>query len=243
MAQASNLRICDVIKDLEKDRYLLPAIQREFVWKPEKICGLFDSLMRGYPIGTFLFWTISADHVADYRFYRFMRSYHERDNYRCEQLDNPPKEGFHAVLDGQQRMTALYIGLRGSYATKKPTDAGKMTIHFRKRDCTSIFFTNQKLLFQQKKQMKRASMLSNSKRKKMRSGAKPKANGGSSAGELLLRAGTSTTTSTTNSTTNSIQSTLVPATPTKSKRLERKPGEQRRRRCAVWTMWSTAPRS
>ena len=120
MAQASNLRICDVIKDLEKDRYLLPAIQREFVWKPEKICGLFDSLMRGYPIGTFLFWTISADHVADYRFYRFMRSYHERDNYRCEQLDNPPKEGFHAVLDGQQRMTALYIGLRGSYATKKP---------------------------------------------------------------------------------------------------------------------------
>ena len=53
MAQASNLKISQVMQDIERNRYLLPAIQREFVWKPNKICGLFDSLMRGYPIGTF----------------------------------------------------------------------------------------------------------------------------------------------------------------------------------------------
>lgn len=120
LAQASNLRISDVMKDLEKNLYLLPAIQREFVWKPEKICALFDSLMLGYPIGTFLFWTIRPEHVEDYNFYAFMHSYHERDNYRCQQLKNPPEHGFQAVLDGQQRMTALYIGLRGTYAAKKP---------------------------------------------------------------------------------------------------------------------------
>lgn len=122
MAQASNLKISSVIKDLEKNRYLLPAIQREFVWGRGRICDLFDSLMRGYPIGTFLFWKIRPENINDYRFYAFMRYYHERDNYRCQSPDiaGIPKEGFNAVLDGQQRMTALYIGLRGYYAAKKP---------------------------------------------------------------------------------------------------------------------------
>lgn len=120
MAQAFNLQIGKVIRDLEKNQYLLPAIQREFVWKREKICGLFDSLMRGYPIGTFLFWKIRPEQRNKYRFYAFMRSYHERDNYRCRLPDVIPEGGFDAVLDGQQRMTALYIGLRGTYAAKKP---------------------------------------------------------------------------------------------------------------------------
>jgi uncharacterized protein DUF262 len=31
-------------------QYYLPAIQREFVWQPEQIIQLFDSLLRGYPI-------------------------------------------------------------------------------------------------------------------------------------------------------------------------------------------------
>lgn len=120
MTQAFSLRIGKVIRDLENNRYLLPAIQREFVWPREKICGLFDSLMRGYPIGTFLFWKIRPEQREKYRFYAFMRSYHERDNNRCHLPDVIPLEGFDAVLDGQQRMTALYIGLRGTYAAKKP---------------------------------------------------------------------------------------------------------------------------
>ena len=118
MADAHNLKIGEVIRDISENKYLLPAIQREFVWKPEQICELFDSLMRKYPIGTFLFWTISPEYVNMYRFYAFMRSYHERDNYRCQQPDYIPPHGFQAVLDGQQRMTALFIGLRGSYAKK-----------------------------------------------------------------------------------------------------------------------------
>jgi hypothetical protein len=98
--------------------YILPAIQREFVWKPEQICKLFDSLLQGYPFGTFLFWKILPINRNLYQFYDFVRHYHQRDNPHCEQLSELPEQEFVAVLDGQQRITALNIGLRGSYCWK-----------------------------------------------------------------------------------------------------------------------------
>ena len=100
--------------------YILPAIQREFVWGADRICNLFDSLMQGYPFGTFLFWKIQPEKRAEYQFYDFVRHYHERDQYHCELLKELPEKELVAVLDGQQRITALNIGLRGSYAWKMP---------------------------------------------------------------------------------------------------------------------------
>jgi catechol 2,3-dioxygenase-like lactoylglutathione lyase family enzyme len=44
-----------------EQKYFLPAIQREFVWKPEQIIELFDSIMRGYPISSFLFWQLKPE--------------------------------------------------------------------------------------------------------------------------------------------------------------------------------------
>ena len=41
---------------IASNKYVLPAIQREFVWSPKQICMLFDSVMQGYPFGEFLFW-------------------------------------------------------------------------------------------------------------------------------------------------------------------------------------------
>ena len=49
------------IDNIHNNRYLLPAIQREFVWRPHQIERLFDSLMRGYPIGSFLFWRVDPE--------------------------------------------------------------------------------------------------------------------------------------------------------------------------------------
>jgi len=98
--------------------YLLPAIQREFVWEPAQVCKLFDSLMQGYPFGTFLFWKIQPQNSSQYQFYDFLQHYHERDGFLCHRRENPPDRPFIAVLDGQQRITALNIGLRGSYAEK-----------------------------------------------------------------------------------------------------------------------------
>jgi len=103
--------------------YVLPAIQREFVWKPEQICAFFDSLMRRYPIGSFLFWEIPAADLGDYVFYDFIRSYHEQRGSHCPLVrtdELPANKPVTAILDGQQRMTALNIGLRGSYARRLP---------------------------------------------------------------------------------------------------------------------------
>ena len=53
--------IGDALGRIQNKSYVLPAIQREFVWKPEQIERLFDSLMQGYPFGTFLFWKVEAN--------------------------------------------------------------------------------------------------------------------------------------------------------------------------------------
>ncbi len=107
--------LMDRVKD--KD-YILPAIQREFVWKPDQICNLFDSLLQGYPFGTFLFWKIKPENRMKYQFYDFVQDYHQRDAPHCERIEELEDKEFVAVLDGQQRITALNIGLRGSYSRK-----------------------------------------------------------------------------------------------------------------------------
>ena len=110
--------ISEAVDRIARQEWVLPAIQREFVWKPEQICALFDSVMQRYPFGEFLIWKIKKN-SADYRYYGFVLDYHERKNRHCPDigpLDTPLK----AVLDGQQRLTAFNIGLRGSMAVKRP---------------------------------------------------------------------------------------------------------------------------
>lgn len=112
--------IKDALDCIASHEYVLPAIQREFVWGPEQICALFDSLMQGYPFGDFLFWKISSENSAQYRYYDFVREYHQRDNPHCPDLGILSDKPLTAVLDGQQRLTAFNIGLRGSMAVKLP---------------------------------------------------------------------------------------------------------------------------
>ena len=100
--------------------YVLPAIQREFVWRPEQVCNLFDSVMQGYPFGEFMFWRVEAENSGQYRWYDFVREYHQRDNPHCPELGPIYDKPLTAVLDGQQRLTAFNIGLRGSMAIKLP---------------------------------------------------------------------------------------------------------------------------
>jgi hypothetical protein len=81
---------------------------------------LFDSLLRGYPIGPFLFWAVQPDHSRDFVFYEFMASYHERLHRHNKRLELPSARPLVAILDGQQRLTALNIALNGTYAQKLP---------------------------------------------------------------------------------------------------------------------------
>jgi hypothetical protein len=120
------LTIEKVLDRIQSQEYVLPAIQREFEWDTDQVARLFDSLMRGYPIGAFLFWKVqprdsaSTANGRDFVFYGFIRNYHELKSPHCPRLDVPDDREVTAILDGQQRLTALNIGLRGSHAEKLP---------------------------------------------------------------------------------------------------------------------------
>ena len=109
----------DVLKRIYAKDYLMPAIQREFIWDANRIIQLFDSLLRGYPLGSFLFWDVTPERAADYVFYGFLTDYHERDRPYAERTRVPPGGGTIAILDGQQRLTSLNIGLYGSHAPRR----------------------------------------------------------------------------------------------------------------------------
>ena len=118
MSYQTALTIAEVMEGIQSRKYLLPSIQREFVWSQKQIETLFDSLMRDYPINSFLFWEVSDEKIHEFRFYEFLRDYHQKD-----QTHNPVANtnGLHsvtAILDGQQRLTSIYIGLMGTYASK-----------------------------------------------------------------------------------------------------------------------------
>lgn len=118
MAYQTALTIESVIKDIDAKKYLLPSIQREFVWSTKQIEKLFDSLMMDYPINAFLFWKVPKDKAKEFSFYEFLRDYHQRTGRHNPKANISGSDDITAILDGQQRMTSLYIGLKGSYAYK-----------------------------------------------------------------------------------------------------------------------------
>ena len=109
----------EMLTAIHKREYLMPAIQREFVWGPDQITKLVDSLMRGYPVGSFLLWDVKPETAQEYTFYEFLTNYHERDNPYADKATVPARSGTTAVLDGQQRLTSLNIALYGSYAERR----------------------------------------------------------------------------------------------------------------------------
>ena len=120
MAFQTPITIRQAIGRIQTNQYVLPAIQREFVWPTRRIEWLFDSLMRDYPIGSFLFWKVQSESIERYKFYDFMLKYHEKDNRHCGETGLLTRDTVTAVLDGQQRLTALNIALQGTYAYKLP---------------------------------------------------------------------------------------------------------------------------
>jgi hypothetical protein len=121
MSFQAPISVSDVISRIRSRRLLLPAIQREFVWEPHKVEWLFDSLLQGYPIGSFLFWEVRDPSAkSDYRYYEVLKEFRERYQTHNPEFNTKGHLDFDAVLDGQQRLTALFIGLTGTYAYKKP---------------------------------------------------------------------------------------------------------------------------
>lgn len=80
----SGLRCCtirEIISWISTNECVLPDIQREFVWKDYQITQLFDSLLKGYPFGTLLFWKVEKNFKEterQVRYYAFQHDYHEK---------------------------------------------------------------------------------------------------------------------------------------------------------------------
>mgnify|MGYP005857268895 FL=1 len=119
MSFQTPITISDAIERIESNQFLLPAIQREFIWTHSKIEWLFDSIMRNYPISSFLFWKVEESTSKNYRFYKFINEYRERYRTHNEEISTNGINSFNAVLDGQQRLTSLYLGLKGSFGYKE----------------------------------------------------------------------------------------------------------------------------
>ena len=143
MAEYTPKTIYELIKEIDDGRIILPAMQRNFVWSEDKICSLFESIMRDYPIGTFLFWMINENIFKKYVFNEFIRDYDEElGKMQRGKRATASFSDYTAVLDGQQRITSLYIGVKGKYRTHikgKPWD--KPESYVDRYLCVDILFT------------------------------------------------------------------------------------------------------
>lgn len=118
---AKPITIKEAIDKIVARKYLIPAIQRKFVWSGEQIEVLFDSIMRGYPINSFMFWEINTPEIKNsFKFYQFLTEYRQFFKEDNVDIDTKGNDDFYAIIDGQQRLTSLYLGLKGSYAYKMP---------------------------------------------------------------------------------------------------------------------------
>lgn len=108
--------ISETIIDYVNRNTFLPAIQREYVWNTYSIEKLFDSIMCGYPISSFLFWKIREEKKKDWVAYQFVTDFDKTDPHNEEANLSGVNQDIYLVLDGQQRLTSLLIGLKGSYS-------------------------------------------------------------------------------------------------------------------------------
>lgn len=131
MSNYQSETIAGVVRKLNETHFL-PAIQREYVWGPEKVIRLFDSLMRGYPISSFLFWELDKANKDKWQVYQFVTEAWSGGTEN-ELAETDGVNQLTLVLDGQQRLTSLLIGLKGVYQIKKKYKKSKFAQNWSKQ--------------------------------------------------------------------------------------------------------------
>jgi len=92
--------------EIDSGAIKLPMFQREFVWEKEQSARLIDSILKGYPIGTFILWKTKE----------VLRSIKNLGNHSLP--DTPPGDYAQYILDGQQRITSLFAIRKGIRISK-----------------------------------------------------------------------------------------------------------------------------
>ncbi|RLI73339.1 hypothetical protein DRP04_15910 [Archaeoglobales archaeon] len=98
----------EVIQQLEAGFYVVPEIQRPFVWRNTQVCDLVASIYGNDPIGGMVYWEIPSSVISDENL---------MDLFRPLADDLPIKNGRYMIIDGQQRLTSLLLVKRGEIST------------------------------------------------------------------------------------------------------------------------------
>lgn len=111
----------DLINEIQKGIIKIPKFQRDFVWSIDKTAKLLDSILKGYPIGTFILWQTN-ERINDIK-----------NVGNLEIPDTPDGTKVQYVLDGQQRITSLFAAYLGAViqkvGEKKKTDYGAIFVN------------------------------------------------------------------------------------------------------------------
>ena len=111
----------DLISEIDKGEIKIPKFQRDFVWSLDKTANLLDSILKGYPIGTFILWE-TKQRLNDIK---------NIGNLELKPVPDDIKIQY--VLDGQQRITSLYAAYLGAkiqkVGEKKITDYSQIFVN------------------------------------------------------------------------------------------------------------------
>lgn len=105
-------QVDQLISGVQQGTISLPDLQRPFVWPSTKVRDLFDSMYRGYPVGTLMFWDVA-----------------EEDSSRAISGDTSMSAS-HQIVDGQQRLTSLYAAMKGLQVQDDSYRRKSITISF-----------------------------------------------------------------------------------------------------------------
>ena len=127
------VKYSDLISEIETGQVKIPQFQRKFVWDIKSSAKLFDSIIKGYPIGTFIYWRTNER----------LRAVRNLGNIQLPE----PKDGEYVnyVLDGQQRLTSLFATLKGLKITDdegRESDYSEMYVDFNAQDDQEIIITD-----------------------------------------------------------------------------------------------------
>jgi len=133
--KTEDIKINQFVEDgLAKDKYLIPTFQRDFVWEPENIRKLWDSIFRFYPVGSILYW-VTDSYLHTHRKLGGFIFPHDEDTIRKF------KEWAY-ILDGQQRATSLLVSILGGKGKVKDNENFDYTLYFDATDA-SFFFADE----------------------------------------------------------------------------------------------------
>jgi len=127
------VKYADLISEIATGQVKIPQFQRKFVWSVNASAKLLDSIIKGYPIGTLIYWRTNER----------LRSIRDLGNIKLPD----PKDGefINYVLDGQQRLTSLFASLKGVHIIDedgKLSDYSEMYVDLTASDDEEIIITD-----------------------------------------------------------------------------------------------------